>query len=85
MTKGDDRMKKALIGGFLGLIGTLGLFNLINTVIDHLVNAWTTPPGRLISTLIEYGMVFPAIVFLLLLVVGLWIMAVEFFAKEPKE
>ena len=78
-------MKNALSGGFWALIGTLGLFNLVNIAMDNLVNAWTTPPGRLIATLTEYGMAVPAAVFFLLLIAGLWMMAVEFFAKEPKE
>ena len=74
-------MKKALIGGFLSILGTIwGLATAFFTV-NHLVASWTTPPGRFLSTVFQTGMLLPFVIGAFLLVSGLVILGVEYFKK----
>jgi tetrahydromethanopterin S-methyltransferase subunit B len=49
---------------------------------NNLVSGWGTPPGRFLTTVAKTDMVFPFIVSLCILALGLLIIAVEFFRKE---
>ncbi|PHV72079.1 peptidase M50 [Sporanaerobium hydrogeniformans] len=77
-------MKRAVIGGFLGLIGTLGDIGVFIMVSNNLVGTWQTPPGRFFSTLMQLE-IWPLLAFsTIILWVGLIIMGVEYFRKEDK-
>ena len=75
-------MKRALIGGFLSLIGTIWALAVIIFVGNNLVSGWSTPPGRFMTTVTETGMTFPLAVSIILLLLGLVIMGIEYFRKE---
>ena len=75
-------MKKAMIGGFLSLIGTIWGLAIIVFAGNNMVSGWSTPPGRFFTTISESGMTLPMVIAFLLLVAGLLIMGIEYFRKE---
>ena len=75
-------MKRAIIGGFLSLIGTIWELAVIIFAGSNMVSGWSTPPGRFMTTIIETGMSFPMVVASVLLVLGLVILGIEYFRKE---
>ena len=77
-------MKKAIIGGFLAVIGSIWcLAGLVGAAINvQNVTEWFTPPGRFGTALLQGGMVFPVVLGGILLVLGLLIMGVEYFRRE---
>lgn len=75
-------MKKVLIGGFLSLIGTIWALAIIIFAGNNLTSAWSTPPGRFLTTVIELGMATPMVFAFVVLLWGLLIMCVEYFRKE---
>ena len=75
-------MKRAIIGGFLSLIGTIWELAVIIFAGNNMVSGWSTPPGRFMTTIIETGMSFPMVVASVLLALGLVILGIEYFRKE---
>ncbi len=77
-------MKKVLIGGFLSLIGSIWcLCGLVGSAMNvYNVSAWSTPPGRFGTSMLESHMVWPVVLGGLLLLLGLVIMGIEYFRKE---
>ena len=75
-------MKKAFIGGFLSLIGTIWSLAIIIFAGNNLVSQWSTPPGRFFTTVIETGMMIPMIIPVVIFLVGMLIMGVEYFKKD---
>ena len=49
---------------------------------NNLVSGWTTPPGRFLTTVLEMGLTFMFALGVLFVVVGIAIMAIEFFRKD---
>ena len=49
---------------------------------NNLVSGWTTPPGRFLTTVLEMGLTFLFALGVLFVVVGIAIMAIEFFRKD---
>ena len=49
---------------------------------EYLVSAWTTPPGRFLTTLAEMKLVLLFSLAILFVVLGIAIMAIEFFRKD---
>ena len=74
-------MKKTLIGGFLTLSGTIGIVILLVACILNPVTSWTTPPGRLICTMLEHGIAVPIGCFLIIFITGLFILGIEYRKK----
>lgn len=75
-------MKKAIIGGFISVIGAMGNLSVFIIAADNMLSGWSTPPGRLLSTVSEIGMT-PLMVFsCILIIIGLIIMGIEFFKKR---
>ena len=69
-------MKGALIGGFISLLGTIwGLAIAVAA-------GWTTPPGRFLTTVSQMGFVPLFVMAIVLIVLGLVIMAIEYFKKD---
>ena len=77
-------MKRAVIGGFLSLIGSIWTLSVVFIAGNNLVDGWSTPPGRLLTTITELGLTFLFAIFILLVIVGILIMIVEFFRKAEK-
>lgn len=75
-------MKKALIGGFLSLIGSIWALAVVFIAGNNLVTRWDTQIGRFWSTVIEMDLLFLFILSVAFVILGLIIMAVEFFRKE---
>lgn len=75
-------MKKAIIGGFLSLIGSIWTLAILIAAGNNLVSSWTTPPGRLLATVAEMGLAFWFVLAVALTVFGLGVLAVELFRKD---
>ena len=75
-------MKKALIGGFLSMIGSIWALAVVFIAGNNLVTGWDTRIGRFWSTVIEMDLMFLFILSVAFVILGLIIMAVEFFRKE---
>ena len=75
-------MKKALIGGFLSLIGSIWALAVVFIAGNNLVTGWDTQIGRFWSTVIEMDLLFLFILSVAFVILGFIIMAVEFFHKE---
>ena len=77
-----DEMKKVLIGGFLSLLGSIWALAIMFIAENHLVSTWTTPPGRFLTALAEMKLVLLFALAVLFVVLGIAIMAIEFFRKD---
>ena len=75
-------MKRALIGGFISLIGSIWALGIIFMGFDNLVSEWPTPPGRLLTTVSELGMMPWFAVSVVFVLLGVVLMVVEYFHKE---
>ena len=75
-------MKRAIIGGFFSLIGSIWALAIAFTAGNNLVSGWPTPPGRFLTTVSETGLMFFFVLSILLIVLGLGLMTVELFIKE---
>lgn len=74
-------MKRALIGGCLSLLGTIWGAGVIIAASQMLVDGWNPSVGRLMTTIIERQLIVPFVISALFVLIGLAIMAVEFFKK----
>ena len=70
-------MKRLIKGGFLTLSGVIGVIGTMMVAMQNPSSAWVTPPGRMVTSILENEMLIPAILFLLLLVSGLYILLTE--------
>ncbi|MGN0478703.1 MAG: hypothetical protein ACI4GO_04675 [Hominenteromicrobium sp.] len=75
-------MKRAFIGGMLSLLGTIWGMAVVLFVGNNMTSAWSTPPGRFLTTVAETGMTLPFAVAVFLGVLGLVIMGIEYFKKD---
>ena len=75
-------MKRTIIGGFLSIIGSVWTLAITFMAANNLVSGWTTPPGRFLTTVLEMGLTFLFALGVLFVVVGIAIMAIEFFRKD---
>lgn len=75
-------MKRAFIGSWLALLGTIWGAGVIIAASQMLVDSWDPAIGRLLSTILDRQLIIPFVIAALFLVLGLVIMAVEFFKKD---
>ena len=77
-------MKRALIGGFLSLIGSIWSLAIVIIAGNNLnlVLSWNPNIGRLLSTVIEMDLIFLFILSVVFIVLGITLMVVELFRKE---
>lgn len=75
-------MKRVLIGGFLSFIGSIWALAVLFAAGNNLVSGWSTPPGRLLTTVSELGMGTVFGLSVAAVVLGIVLMAIEFFKKE---
>lgn len=75
-------MKRALIGGFLSLVGSIWSLAIVFIAGNNLVTSWNTELGRLWSTVIEMDLMFMFILSVIFIIIGIVLMAVELFRKE---
>lgn len=67
-------MKRVLQGGFLTLSGVLGIVGMIIAAMQNPSTEWVTPPGRMVISILENGMLVSTILAIVLLVCGLYIL-----------
>lgn len=75
-------MKKVLIGGILSMLGAIWGLAVILLAGNNMTSAWSTPPGRFLTTVAETGMTLPLAVSILFVFLGLVIMGIEYFKKD---
>lgn len=78
-------MKRVIIGGFLSLLGTIWGLAVLFGASNNLVSSWSTPPGRLFSTMMQMGLLPVFIISLIFVGFGIGIMTYEFFKKENRK
>ena len=84
LTRENDYMKRALIGGFLSLIGSIWSLAIVFIAGSNLatVTVWDPKIGRLWTTVIEMDLMFLFVIAVVFIVLGIILMAVELFRKE---
>ena len=75
-------MKRALIGGFLSLIGCIWSLAIVFIASNNLVTSWDADVGRLWTTVIEMDLMFLFVFSVVFIVLGIILMGVELFRKE---
>lgn len=75
-------MKRAFIGGFLSLIGSIWTLAFLLLASSNLASAWATPPGRLLTTIGELQLMPWFLISVAFTVLGIAIMAIEYFRKD---
>ena len=77
-------MKRAVIGGFLSLIGSIWALAIVFIAGNNLTSGWSTPPGRFLTTVSELNLTGLFVCSVLLTAVGILILVIEFFKKEQR-
>lgn len=75
-------MKRAVIGGFLSVIGAMFSIAILYFAANHMASEYAMPPGRLLSTLAQNGTIFPMMAAVALLAAGLIMMLQEYSKKD---
>ena len=70
-------MSRNIKGGFLTLSGVVGIVGMIIAAMKNPATAWVTPPGRMIVSILENGLLIPTVLFLVLFIYGLYILLTE--------
>ena len=70
-------MSRNIKGGFLTLSGVVGIVGMIIAAMQNPATAWITPPGRMIVSILENGLLIPTVLFLVLFIYGLYILLTE--------
>ena len=78
-------MKKVMIGGFTALVGALGVLAVFLAAALNPSSGWSTPPGRFMTSVSELDLMPVLTISGLLVALGLVVMGVEYFRKEPRE
>ena len=63
-------MNRNIKGGFLTLSGVVGIVGMIIVAMQNPATAWVTPPGRMIVSILENGLLIPTVLFLVLFIVS---------------
>ena len=75
-------MKRALIGGFLSLLGSIWTLAIVYYATNNMVIFWDAQVGRLITTMMEHNLMFLLILSVAFIIGGIVIMGIELFRKE---
>lgn len=75
-------MKRALIGGFFSVIGSIWTLAIMFIAGNNLVDSWPNPPGRFLTTVSAMGLMPLFVIAVMLVVLGIFIMAIELFKKD---
>ncbi|MBP3656564.1 MAG: hypothetical protein J6K32_07710 [Clostridia bacterium] len=75
-------MKRALIGGFFSLLGSIWALAIVFIAGNHLVSSWDSRLGRLWSTVIEMDLMPLFVLSAAFIVLGILLMAAELFRRE---
>lgn len=75
-------MKRAIIGGFISLIGSIWTLAVIISANNYTIDGWSTPPGKLLTQIAESDLMLWFGISIALVVLGIVIMIVEYFKKD---
>lgn len=75
-------MKRALIGGFLALIGSIWSAAIFIACGMNLVSGWSTPPGRFLTTVSEMNLTLPLVLAVIVTLIGLAILVKAYFTRD---
>lgn len=75
-------MKRAVIGGFLSLVGSIWTLAVLLCANSHAISGWATPPGKLMTQLNESGLMAWFTVSVGLTALGVVLMAIEYCQKN---
>lgn len=75
-------LKRAIIGGFISLIGSIWVLAIIISANNYAINGWTTPPGKLITQMIESNLMVWFGISVATIVLGIVLMIIEYFKKD---
>ena len=75
-------MKRAIIGGFVALIGSIWSLAVVISANNYTIDGWTTPPGKLLTQITQSNLMLWFAVSIILVLLGMILMAVEFFRKD---
>ena len=75
-------MKRALIGGFISLIGSIWALAIVFIAGNNLVSSWPTRLGRFWGTVLEMGLLPVFVLSVIFVMAGIIIMVLELFRKE---
>ena len=75
-------LKRAIIGGFISLIGSIWVLAIIISANNYAINGWTTPPGKIITQMIESNLMLWFGISVATIVLGIVLMIIEYFKKD---
>ena len=75
-------MKKALVGGFLSLVGSIWAMVIMLVAGSNLVTEWNTEAGRFWSTVTDLRLMFPFILAAVIAVIGIIVMVIGLIEKD---
>lgn len=75
-------MKRALIGGFFSLIGSIWSLAIVFIAGNNPVTVWDTKRGRFWTTVMEMDLAFLFILAVVFALLGVVLMTIELFRKE---
>ena len=75
-------LKRAIIGGFISLIGSIWVLAIIISANNYAINGWTTPPGKIITQMIESNLIVWFGISVATIVLGIVLMIIEYFKKD---
>lgn len=75
-------MKRAVIGGFISLIGSIWMLAVIISANNFIIDGWSNPPGKLLTQIAEADLMIWFGISVTLAVLGMVIMVIEFFRKD---
>ena len=75
-------MKRAIIGGFIPLIGSIWTFAVIICANNYTIDGWSTPPGKLLTQLAESNLMLWFCISIALVILGIVFMVIEYFKKD---
>ena len=75
-------LKRAIIGVFISLIGSIWVLAIIISANNYAINGWTTPPGKIITQMIESNLMVWFGISVATIVLGIVLMIIEYFKKD---
>lgn len=75
-------MKRAIIGGFISIIGSIWALAVIISANNYSIDGWTTPPGKLLTQITESNLMIWFCISIATVVLGIILMAIEYFKKD---
>ena len=75
-------MKRTVIGGFITLVGSVWALLILSFASSNIPNEWNPNYGRLFTVVVNYKLMFPFVLSVIVTVLGLALLLIEFFRKE---